>query len=52
MMRIPGGVWILLVIVLFPREQVAEKVGYTAMRCLMVATALIPILWLAYRAGR
>jgi hypothetical protein len=43
--RIPPIVIVIVILILFPRRYVAEKVGYLAMRCILIATALVPILW-------
>ena len=43
--RIPTVVIVIVILVLFPRQFVAERVGYTTMKCILVATVLIPILW-------
>jgi len=44
-MRIPPIVTVIVVLIFFPRDRVAEKVGYFAMRCILAVAVFIPILW-------
>jgi len=44
-MRMPPVVTVAVILILFPRHLVAEKVGYLAMRCILAVAVLIPILW-------
>jgi uncharacterized membrane protein YqjE len=44
-LRIPTVVMVVVILILFPRHFVAERLGYTAMRCVLYATVLIPIVW-------
>ena len=48
-MRIPPIVVVIVILILFPRRFVAEKVGYFAMRCILAIAVLIPIIWALVR---
>jgi hypothetical protein len=50
-MRIPPIVFVIAILILFPRRLVAEKVGYLAMRCILAVAVLVPILWALLRYG-
>ena len=51
-MRIPPIVFVIVILIVFPRRLDAEKVGYLAMRCILAVTVLVPILWALLRHGK
>jgi len=47
--HIPPIVLVIAILIIFPRDLVAEKVGYWGMRCILAVAVLIPILWALLR---
>jgi hypothetical protein len=50
--RIPPIVFVIVILIFFPRRVVAEKVGYFGMRCILAIAVLVPILWALLRSGK